>query len=416
MSTSAPLPTAPDGREPQADGIVFGPAAEPHDITARAASARRRQIRTGLNWLAGVSAVLVVATYLSGMADLDCRLSAFFYNPQTGWHLSENRFWQMVYRFGPTPGLVLILGSAAGLVASFFGSRWRSLRRPMAIVFLTAIIGAGFLVNAVLKPYWGRPRPREITAFGGLWDYRAPHQPGTPGRGKSFPCGHCTMGYLFVALQAFRRRAPAAAVFGAVSGSILGTFIGIGRIAQGAHFATDVLWSLGIILMVYGTLEYLALPWAAAWLVKVRAAPTNRRSWPAAAASAAALVGLGAFLTCRPFYETYNHVVPLAAEVRELSIDAGEHLAGFQVHWSNAGTAFFRVHVQGFGWIKARLAEHTAMASEGTSTLNIYHRLRPRGLFYSRLDHRVEILLPAALEGKIVVRFAAPDHDDRGDN
>jgi membrane-associated PAP2 superfamily phosphatase len=77
---------------------------------------------------------------------------------------------------------------------------------------LTSIVGAGLIVNALLKEYTGRPRPREVVEFGGNWEYRAALELGIPGQGQSFPCGHCTMGFIFASGVMFWNYSPPVAI------------------------------------------------------------------------------------------------------------------------------------------------------------------------------------------------------------
>ncbi len=48
-------------------------------------------------------------------------------------------------------------------------------RRDWAAITLTFILGPGLLVNRILKSYWGRARPRNVTEFGGDKLFTPPH-------------------------------------------------------------------------------------------------------------------------------------------------------------------------------------------------------------------------------------------------
>ena len=71
------------------------------------------------------------------------------------------------------------------------------------------VVGAGFIVHTALKDHWGRPRPKQIIAFGGEQTFRPFYSPNffhQPEPSKSFPCGHCTMGFYFFAVAFALRR------------------------------------------------------------------------------------------------------------------------------------------------------------------------------------------------------------------
>jgi membrane-associated PAP2 superfamily phosphatase len=113
------------------------------------------------------------------------------------------------------------------------------------------------LVNVVYKEHWGRPRPEHVTAFGGDRPFLRVLQPGSE-PGHSFPSGHAAAGFYLIgpAFLIYRRRPRlAAALF--VMGLMAGTTIGLGRIIQGRHFASDVLWSAGIVYFTALGLDYL---------------------------------------------------------------------------------------------------------------------------------------------------------------
>jgi hypothetical protein len=116
------------------------------------------------------------------------------------------------------------------------------------------------LVNLALKNYWGRPRPVEIKAFGGTWDYQQVLQKGKGGRGKSFPCGHASAGYYFFVFYFILRRKKRALAFLSLSLTFLyGTLLGVARMSMGGHFLSDVMWSAFIVFLTPWALYYFIL-------------------------------------------------------------------------------------------------------------------------------------------------------------
>jgi membrane-associated PAP2 superfamily phosphatase len=122
-------------------------------------------------------------------------------------------------------------------------------RRPLivpgrAVLFMiaTLALGPGILANAVLKSYWGRPRPIDVTEFGGdqhfvaWWDPRG-DCPGNCSFVAGEPSGaFWTVGPALLLPPAWRAGTVALALaFGAGLGGI--------RMYGGGHFFTDVVFA-----------------------------------------------------------------------------------------------------------------------------------------------------------------------------
>src|SRR5262249_33116625 len=75
---------------------------------------------------------------------------------------------------------LLIAPAVLALVFKFIFPKRKMLVPGRAIIFLiaTLALGPGLLVNVILKDHWGRPRPIDVTQFGGRqhfvawWDPR----------------------------------------------------------------------------------------------------------------------------------------------------------------------------------------------------------------------------------------------------
>lgn len=174
--------------------------------------------------------------------EIDLFVSRLFYDPQHG-------FW-----LAASPPIRAVNASIrwvtwAILLVALVGAVWlRLVRRPLwrldrnALIFLVAAlaIGPGILVNTVLKDHWGRARPYQIEAFGGTRQFTpAPLPADQCAHNCSFVSGHAAVGFCLVAfaflLPVGRQRdiaVGAALVFGAL--------IGLGRVAAGHHFLSDV--------------------------------------------------------------------------------------------------------------------------------------------------------------------------------
>lgn len=115
--------------------------------------------------------------------------------------------------------------------------------RHVSTVFLcAALLGPGLIIEGVFKNTMGRPRPVQIEAFGGTQAFQGPFALGdNPGAHRSFCSSHAAAGFALMGLgltcgPTWRRRWF---LIGLVSGAV----IGAGRIMQGGHFLSDVVFS-----------------------------------------------------------------------------------------------------------------------------------------------------------------------------
>lgn len=214
----------------------------------------------GLLITVGLFVVSLAATVILDNRDL-AWTSRFFTEggANGGWTLGRSFPWGQLYQYGEIPPLIFAFCALATYAASRFGKAGPKYARPCLVVILTVVIGPGILVNGLLKECWGRPRPVDITAYGGNRDYRTVWQPAGPGGGKSFTCGHCAMAFSVASGAAFYRLHPVLAVSSVVVGVSYGLLMGVTRMVQGGHFPTDVLWSGTIVFMVMTVLYYFVL-------------------------------------------------------------------------------------------------------------------------------------------------------------
>jgi lipid A 4'-phosphatase len=220
-----------------------------------------RHFRTrGLIIILGLLALGVAGTTILDATGWDLALVNRFYSPggaQGGWTHAREQPWGALYDFGEIPSLVFAAAAIVLYVAVRLGKSRRQYSKSCLVVILTVALGPGLLVNGVLKPYWGRPRPVDITAMGGEQEYRKVWTPAGAKGGKSFPCGHCSMGFSLASGAAFYPFHPVLSACALAGGITYGTLLGATRIIQGGHFPTDVLWAGILILMLIATLYYI---------------------------------------------------------------------------------------------------------------------------------------------------------------
>jgi lipid A 4'-phosphatase len=199
-----------------------------------------------------IGIVVVTSSLFFFFPQVDVATSRLFYNAGTGFVLAD---WPPVVVLARSVHwitwcwLVLAVGGAAWL---FLVGRplWRLDRKALAFLFAALALGPGLLANTLLKDHWGRARPTQIEAFGGLHRFTpAPLPAAECERNCAFVSGHAALGFSLVAFGFLlppgrsRNRGVAAALgFGAL--------VGFGRIAQGGHFLSDVVYAG---LLVFGT-------------------------------------------------------------------------------------------------------------------------------------------------------------------
>lgn len=205
-------------------------------------------------------ALILAVSFAISLADLDRGLSHSFYQPSAGWIFGQDWLWAQLYRYGMIPGIAMATGGLLVLISGIFVRHLRRFWRPAAFLFLLILLGPGLLVNTLGKDMWGRPRPIDTVDFGGTSPYHQFYQPAGPGQGKSFPSGHASIGFYTLApFFLLRRRHRKAAMVALTLGTGYGVLMSIGRIVQGGHYLTDVLWSGYLVYSCGMVLYYLLL-------------------------------------------------------------------------------------------------------------------------------------------------------------
>ena len=208
-------------------------------------------------WMVGLGFLLLA--FLATLADVDPHLSDYFYDPTATqqWFLKTSVPWIWLYRYGELPTWVLAMGAAVVWAGSLRHRAWVCYRHACALIILAVMLGPGLLVNGVLKPLWGRPRPAQTELFGGSRPYQQWWQLGTIGGGRSFPSGHAAMGYVLVLGTCLVSPRRSAWLRGLVLGGALayGSLVGATRIIQGGHFLSDVLWSGSLMCFLVAALQ-----------------------------------------------------------------------------------------------------------------------------------------------------------------
>ncbi len=118
-----------------------------------------------------------------------------------------------------------------------------------AKVSVMTFVISGFIVE-VLKFLWGRIRFRDLQD--GFTNFTAWYLPQGITGGHSFPSGHAYLGWILIPLVVLFMNKSKLKKWIAISLTVLfGLFISYERIVVGAHFASDVLFSAGIVIVTF---------------------------------------------------------------------------------------------------------------------------------------------------------------------
>lgn len=252
---------------PDARGETQPVARRPRSVISKIVSAAGKRFGSEISKPAillffAIHALLGLAFYLA--PEIDLGVSRFFYIPAEGFVLGS-RSSTKVLPFLPWITIALVNLLLALFVFNLVAwgrnrkssAHLLSLRRIIYLL-LTLVIGPGLVINIILKNHTGRTRPIRVEAFGG----DRPFTPAFVTTGAcrsncSFVSGDAAMGYYFLAflfVARKRRRAIALAAY------TLGTAIGVLRIAQGAHFFSDVIFAGFFTYLVAWILSMVLLP------------------------------------------------------------------------------------------------------------------------------------------------------------
>lgn len=192
---------------------------------------------------AAVGAALVVSSALS--PDIDLGVSGYFhlggYRRFLGTELPIFEFLRDLFRL---TYIVAVMVAIAGLIVTRDRSRTLLRLAFSKWLFLAVCLamGPGVVANLSFKDQWGRPRPRDIVEFGGTKTFTPAFSPSNQcTRNCSFVSGEAAS--IFTLFFAVALMWPARWRLLVVTGLAAGGTAGLIRIAQGAHFVSDVVFA-----------------------------------------------------------------------------------------------------------------------------------------------------------------------------
>ena len=322
------------------------------------------------------------------VSDLDLTIHRPFYDAATrSWPIGETPIWRFFYTIGPLPAIILGIVSVFTLLLGLGNPTLAKYRKISAYFFFVLLVGSGLITNAILKDQWGRPRPKQVTAFDGTEKFERLLHYEPESTGKSFPCGHATVGYFFFAFVPLLTGRRRWLVF--LATLLFGTLIGIARIAQGGHFTSDVIWAAAVMwftsIAFYKVFKLEQSLW---WQPREGAKPPPKWIPWVSAPLVLILVGLAASIW--PYDKQLRATPANLPPLSDLRIDFnGEDIIEFVPGETFTITCF----AEGHRAPKSRLRPtSTFSASPPTVTVDF-----DREGFFSELNVRTVITVPADL-------------------
>jgi membrane-associated PAP2 superfamily phosphatase len=200
-------------------------------------------VRIIIGTLAAIAALATLAMLLG--VPLDLQLAGIFYDPAHGKFLAAtNPYVGMVRDHGYTAAVACFATVIAAFITRVLRGPQRTIPGHVVLfLVLSLALGPGLIVNGIFKEFWDRPRPIQVTEFGGEWLYRDWWDPrGNCERNCSFVSGEAaSAAWMFAPAMLAPPQWRAAAFAGA---AIFTLVISVSRMAAGAHFFSDVLFAV----------------------------------------------------------------------------------------------------------------------------------------------------------------------------
>jgi lipid A 4'-phosphatase len=181
---------------------------------------------------------------------IDIKFSNLFYRPGLGFIYKDNICLILIHRSIYIISYIIIAYLILSLLYNIITSKklfGLFGKKDLIYVLLCLAIGPGLIVNYAFKDnIFGRARPCNIEEFGGDKNF-------TPiftisdncSKNCSFTSGHAALAF-FLTSFAFVAKSRSRLIF--ISAMIFGVIVSMGRVIQGGHFLSDVIFS-GIIVI-----------------------------------------------------------------------------------------------------------------------------------------------------------------------
>lgn len=340
----------------------------------------------------------ILSIILFWLTDWDLQAARYFYSdsdPTESWPAQHFFLWNFFYQAAPIISGLFALASITILILALFQARFAKLKIYALFSFLSLVVGPGIIVNGIFKDNWGRPRPRQIKEFGGNKDFIKVGAKRERLNGKSFPCGHSSVGFLFFIFWfIFKRHRSLLATISLFFTFTIGILMGIGRMAAGGHFLSDVIWSAIIPFLVSWFLYYfvLKIPYKEDHKLLVDKNSNKKTIQLSIYISLIVLSILGASLAT-PFHKKLQNELHRERKVSELLIEI-DHVENLVLNIESGTSYYFTSNgvFNGFGLPNNRLIHHI-----GIRDTYAYYKIKHSGLFTEKTANLIIHIYPEKL-------------------
>ena len=198
-----------------------------------------------------LSFLFLVMIFLSIGSSIDIYFSSLFYYGNSNFLLQSNYSITIFFRKILLPLLIFYI-FILPIVSIFFPIRWLYFNykfkvRDVAFLWVSSIVNLLLIINLLLKNFWGRSRPGDILQLGGKENFTPWYQiSDTCNTNCSFVSGDAAVGFSLIVLYFLTKKE----IFFWLS-IFFGFSIGLIRIMEGGHFASDVVMSSVILYLAY---------------------------------------------------------------------------------------------------------------------------------------------------------------------
>ena len=346
--------------------------------------------------------ILILSTLIISHYNWDLELQQQFYDKDSDqvWFQKNYTAWYWAYHYGTIPAIIISVAALLIFIFSWAIPKLKKFRKYCLLIILTLFFGPGLIINGILKDHWGRPRPRQVQEFGGKWEFKEVWQHGIPGKGKSFPCGHGSMGFMFIVLYySYKKKNQILAYTNLGFSFTYGSFIGMARIAQGGHFLSDVIWAGGLTYLIASILYYEILKIPDYESEKPSKISENEKGSDfkkiiivsgLAILSVALLIFV--FLFSKPVYKEYNHRIIQDQSFNVLKFDFNTKKGDITIYAGDFEIPIqIKTIIQGFGYPKRKFRSKPTKVEDG-DTLSVSYKLEISG-YFTELDVEISAFI-----------------------
>jgi len=180
---------------------------------------------------------------------IDQGAAALFCRDGAGFPWGQDLFARAVYASVPVLENLLYIGLALAVLIRLVPAARRFHARWVAIVYvaLSFGLGPGLVTNGLLKNEIGRARPHQTVEFGGTKAFSPPFAPAQQcARNCAFVSGHAAFAFALMTFVFLMKPGTTARRHAGRTVIAFGVLVGIGRMVQGAHWLSDVIFAAWI--------------------------------------------------------------------------------------------------------------------------------------------------------------------------